>query len=556
MLTSVKSVGASALRVDTIRSHQSDIREIDARHVTNDVDLLAEIGYKQELKRKFSTLQVFGVAYSIMGLLPSIASTTATGLTAGPAGFVWSWFVSGIFIVGIGIGMAELGSAIPTSGGLYYWTFHYAPEKIRVPLSYMIGLSNTLALCGGLCSVNYGFALEVLAAAYMNSDGTFVSTTGKTYGVFAACVVSHILVTCLTSNMISKMQTTSIICNSGIIVLFFIAVPIGTAKAKGFNDGEFIFGTVQNYSDWPTGWQFMLSMMTAIWTIGAFDSCVHMSEEAHNASKSIPVGIIGSTMVCWIVGFFICICMAACMSSDVASVIDSPTGFAMAQIVEDSLGKKWGVAMMVLIACCQWLMGSSLLTALSRQIWAFARDDGLPFSRYIKVVDKKLRVPLRAVAFGGALALTIGCLTLAGSTAANALFSLGVAGNYIAWGTPIFLRLTSGKDKFKPGPFYLGDTLSPIVNWIVCCWMIFVLFLCMFPGSKTVDKETMNYTVVINCGVWVLAMVYFYTYKFKYFHGPRSNLNDDAAEDIRYVEGYVDPKSSGEKASTPDVEKA
>lgn len=47
------------------------------------------MGYKQELKRQYSTVQIFAVAFSIMGLVPSIASTIAFSLPAGPAGMVW-----------------------------------------------------------------------------------------------------------------------------------------------------------------------------------------------------------------------------------------------------------------------------------------------------------------------------------------------------------------------------------------------------------------------------------------------------------------------------------
>lgn len=122
-------------RLSAIRSNQSGLREIEASAGVADADLLAEIGYKQELKRRFSTFQVFGIAYSIMGLLPSIASLAGLGLTAGPGGFLWSWFVASIFIITIGIAMSELASSIPTSGGLYYWTFYYAPERWRVPFS-------------------------------------------------------------------------------------------------------------------------------------------------------------------------------------------------------------------------------------------------------------------------------------------------------------------------------------------------------------------------------------------------------------------------------------
>lgn len=40
--------------------------------LTRDV---AAMGYKQELKRNFTMIEIFGIAFSIMGLLPSIAST-------------------------------------------------------------------------------------------------------------------------------------------------------------------------------------------------------------------------------------------------------------------------------------------------------------------------------------------------------------------------------------------------------------------------------------------------------------------------------------------------
>lgn len=50
------------------------------------------MGYKQELRRQYSTMQIFAVAFSIMGLVPSIASTIAFSLPAGPAGMIWVCF--------------------------------------------------------------------------------------------------------------------------------------------------------------------------------------------------------------------------------------------------------------------------------------------------------------------------------------------------------------------------------------------------------------------------------------------------------------------------------
>lgn len=43
------------------------------RQADEDALELARLGYKQEFKRAFSPLQVFGLVFSIYGLFPSIA---------------------------------------------------------------------------------------------------------------------------------------------------------------------------------------------------------------------------------------------------------------------------------------------------------------------------------------------------------------------------------------------------------------------------------------------------------------------------------------------------
>ncbi|CAK7891892.1 GABA-specific permease [[Candida] anglica] len=524
--------------------------QIDAIMSTSDNQLLAEIGYKPELQRHFSTLQVFGVAFSIMGLLPSIASVLSTALTAGPAGALWGWVAASSFILTIGVGMAELGSSMPTSGGLYYWTNYFAPPKYKTVISYVVGNTNSIALVGALCSVDYGFAQEVLSVVVIAKDGDFTITPAKTYGVFVACVFCHILLTCAASKHCSRLQTASVIVNLGLIALFIIALPIGARPH--FKDGAYIFGQLDNFSMWPKGWQFMLSWMPSIWTIGAFDSCIHMSEEAHNATRAIPIGILGSISACFGLGTVILIVTLACIqTNDIEGhIIGSKFGQPMAQVIYDALGKDWAIVFMVLIAIAQFMMGASILTAISRQIWAFARDNGLPFSFWIKKVNKKLSVPINAVWFGGILAIILGLLCLIGPTAANALFSLYIAGNYFAWGSPIFFRLTSGKSKFKPGPFYMGDFWSPVISWTAVAFICFVIVMVMFPANPNPQSTTMNYTCVITPGVWILSLIYYFVYAHKHYHGPQKTVDIDESELEAEVYNGIDAKlESEEKAS-------
>jgi uncharacterized membrane protein YesL len=44
------------------------------RESLNDEDLLAQLGYKQEFKRDFSRLELFGLSFTIVGVVQSIAA--------------------------------------------------------------------------------------------------------------------------------------------------------------------------------------------------------------------------------------------------------------------------------------------------------------------------------------------------------------------------------------------------------------------------------------------------------------------------------------------------
>ena len=74
----------------------------------------------------------------------------------------------------------------------------------------------------------------------------------------------------------------------------------------------------------------------------------------------------------------------------------------------------------------------------------------------------------------------MGLLTLIAPAAAQAVFSLAVAGNNLAWLIPILSRIVWGQTKFKPGPFYTGRLSVPIA-WTAIIFLVFGIILAMFP---------------------------------------------------------------------------
>jgi amino acid transporter len=324
-----------------------------------------------------------------------------------------------------------------------------------------------------------------------------------------------------------KLQTVFVAMNLILIAATIIALPVGKKLSSERNDGHYIFAQTENLTTWPTGWAFMLSWLSPIWTIGAFDSCVHMSEEAANAAKAVPYGILMSIGSCWFLGFIIMIVIAACINPDLEAVLGSSFGQPMAQIYYDAIGKNGTLGLMSLLFIVQFLMGLSITVAASRQTWAFSRDGALPFSGFFRPISKKMGyIPLRCVWGCVFLAAVLGLLCLIAPAAASALFSLAVAGNNLAWGTPLFCRVVWGQHKFVPGPFYTGDKFSRPIAWAAIFFLVFGIILAMFPtGGPDPTPQTMNYTVVINMAVWGGALGYYFIDARKWFTGPKITVD-------------------------------
>lgn len=171
-------------------------------------------------------------------------------------------------------------------------------------------------------------------------------------------------------------------------------------------------------------------------------------------------------------------------------------------------------------------MGISILVAASRQSWAFSRDGALPFSKFFRSISERFGfIPVRTTIGCAVLAAVLGLLCLIAPAAASALFSLAVAGNNLAWGTPIFCRVVWGQKKFSPGPIYTGRA-STFIAWAAIIFLVFGTLLAMFPvGGPNPNASSMNYTCVINSAVWGGALLYYAVDARKWFRGPQITID-------------------------------
>lgn len=110
-------------------------------------------------------------AISILGVLGSVPATFGSPLAAGgPATAVWCWLIGSCMAMCIGSSVAELVSAYPTAGGMYFVTKHVVPPD-QVPIfAWIQGWCNLLGQTAGVSSVAYTVSQMLLACVSMNSD--------------------------------------------------------------------------------------------------------------------------------------------------------------------------------------------------------------------------------------------------------------------------------------------------------------------------------------------------------------------------------------------------
>src|SRR5688500_2240212 len=89
---------------------------------SDDEGLLHRLGYAQELFRGMGGFRNFAISFTIISILAGCLTSYNIGFEhGGPMWVVYGWLLVGLMATIISLSMAEIASAYPTAGGLYYW---------------------------------------------------------------------------------------------------------------------------------------------------------------------------------------------------------------------------------------------------------------------------------------------------------------------------------------------------------------------------------------------------------------------------------------------------
>ena len=179
----------------------------------------------------------------------------------------------------IACSVAELVSAYPTCGGLYYTVSRMAPREWVPSISWVVGWINLLGQIAGVASSEYGSAQMLLAAVSMGTDFKWFPTTGATVGTMAALTILCGLINSLSTYWMEKLTKSYVIFHVLVLVSCCIAL-LAKTPSEYRHDATYVFTHVEAGSGWtPPGWSFLFGFLSVSWTMTDYDATAHITED-------------------------------------------------------------------------------------------------------------------------------------------------------------------------------------------------------------------------------------------------------------------------------------
>lgn len=489
-----------------------------------DEERLAQLGYQQELHRRLSGFSNFAVSFSIISILAGAITSYGIAMTAGgPMAITLGWVFIGVMVTFVALAMAEVCSAYPTAGALYWWAAALA-KRNKAAWAWFVGWFNFLGEVAVTAAIDFGAAITT--SAFLSLTFDMEVTALRTFLIFLVIITVHGLLNTFGVNLVRLLSDVSAWWHLAGVAVIVGVLAIVPDQHKPLSE---VFFEVRN----ETGFTFagasiyavLIGLLMAQYTYTGYDASAHVAEETHDAARAAPRGIVMSVVVSLIAGTFLLVAITWSIQ-DYEAQRTTDLGLPPAQIFIDAAGHNLGTFLLFICMVAQWFCGMASVTANSRMAYAFARDGALPGSRLWKQVNPRTGTPTNSIWLCVTLSTLLVLPSLWNTTAYLAATSVAVIGLYIAYVGPVLLRRLN--PDFEPGPWNLGRW-SPLVGWIAIVWVIIICVLFVLPTAYPITASTFNYTIVAVAVVLGLATVWWFAGARKWFTGPRQNLIEKAA---------------------------
>jgi amino acid transporter len=282
------------------------------------------------------------------------------------------------------------------------------------------------------------------------------------------------------------------------LVLFFLWV----ANYKHTDHGIGYIGHHFHLPGQPYWYAITLAALIGIFTIVGFESAADMSEEAVDARRSVPRAMIGSVVASAVFGMIVLIGFVVAIPSD-----DAFAKLGLPGVFEYWIGSGLsrlfvGIVVFSMLALC--VIGAA---ANARLIFAMARDNMLPGSSLLKIVNPQTKTPVPALVTSWAICVGV---MIYGYNASNAFGTLVGATALVPFVVYLLTVIAYGYKRRGlerlPGAFHLGRYAMPVFIGALA-WLVIAILALSLPSEFHGADKYVGGGIVLAAIWWAVGLL-------------------------------------------------
>lgn len=340
-----------------------------------------------------------------------------------------------------------------------------------------------------------------------------------------------------------------------------ICITVLACSSPNYASADFVFTNFINETGWPDGIAWLLGLLQGGFGITGYDAVAHMIEEIPNASVEGPKIMIYCVCIGTFTGFIFLMVLLFVSGGDTEAIISSTAGPLLHILNTATKSRAGAVCLLMFPLICILFAEIAIMTTSSRMTYAFARDGGLPWSKFFAKVHPRLGQPLNALTLAATLAILFGLILIGSSSAFNALIAASVVALGVSYAIPIAINVCQGRKMLPPRAFALPHAVGWFANLLGLAYTIITTVLFLFPPTLPVTASNMSkssefvmanvlimsdYCVVAFGIILLISTVQWFLDGRKNFTGPRTDVGLEVLEAM---------KSQDQSAPVPEDDK-
>jgi choline transport protein len=235
-----------------------------------------------------------------------------------------------------------------------------------------------------------------------------------------------------------------------------------------------------------------------------------MSEEVKNAAKSVPKAMMSIYIVnfCLIFPAILTVCYHI---TNIEDALTDPTLYPTIYVLRQSMSPAWMTVILVIVVLLLICSNITYLAAVTRDLFAFSRDQGLPFSNWIAKVDQNRSIPRNACIVTSVVSICLGLIYIGSPVAFYAITSLLTVALLqcycLSIGCLLWRRIRH-PETLPPAQFSLGKFGIP-VNAAAVIYAFWSFFWSFWPQAYPVSAAGFNWASVIFVSVLFCALTHY-----------------------------------------------